>query len=186
MARRPMTMEQILSILHDTPERLSGSTGDLTEPKLQSRASEALSEERPLAHSTTHVPGPLRTKANEIGMVKIPNLARVPGTLSEAGVRSSACRSGQHQGTGRPDRSAPDDHRWWVADSARGARHSANVELADVDVLYTDNELWSAVFDPDRSQAVPDNCEAHGAWRVTNHGSAAATWPARIPGRPRA
>ncbi len=36
---------------------------------------------------------------------------------------------------------------WWVADSASGAPHSANVELDDVDVLYTENDLWSAVFD---------------------------------------
>jgi len=34
MARQPMTMEQILSILRDTPERLSALTGDLTEAKL--------------------------------------------------------------------------------------------------------------------------------------------------------
>jgi hypothetical protein len=34
MARQLMTMEQILSILRDTPERLRGLTGDLTEAKL--------------------------------------------------------------------------------------------------------------------------------------------------------
>jgi DinB superfamily len=34
MARQLMTMEQILSILRDTPDRLSGLTGDLTESKL--------------------------------------------------------------------------------------------------------------------------------------------------------
>ena len=39
---------------------------------------------------------------------------------------------------------------WWVADSACGNPHSASVELADVDVLYTDNSLWPAVFDPDK------------------------------------
>jgi hypothetical protein len=39
---------------------------------------------------------------------------------------------------------------WWVADSACGAPHSANVELDDVYVMYTDNDLWSAVFDSNR------------------------------------
>jgi DinB superfamily len=34
MARQLMTIEQILSILRDTPDRLSGLTGDLTEAKL--------------------------------------------------------------------------------------------------------------------------------------------------------
>jgi hypothetical protein len=34
MARQLMTMEQILSILRDTPERLRGLTGDLTEAEL--------------------------------------------------------------------------------------------------------------------------------------------------------
>lgn len=34
MARRLMTVEQILSILRDTPDRVSGLTGDLTEAKL--------------------------------------------------------------------------------------------------------------------------------------------------------
>lgn len=34
MARQLMTVEQILSILRDTPGRLSGLTGDLTEAKL--------------------------------------------------------------------------------------------------------------------------------------------------------
>ncbi len=35
---------------------------------------------------------------------------------------------------------------WWVADSAAGAAQSADVELHDVDALYTENDLWSAVF----------------------------------------
>jgi hypothetical protein len=34
MARQQMTVEQILSVLRDTPGRLSGLTGDLTEAKL--------------------------------------------------------------------------------------------------------------------------------------------------------
>lgn len=34
MTRQRMTVEQILSILRDTPERLKGLTGDLTEAKL--------------------------------------------------------------------------------------------------------------------------------------------------------
>lgn len=34
MARQLLTMEQILSILRDTPDRLSGLTGDLTEAEL--------------------------------------------------------------------------------------------------------------------------------------------------------
>ena len=34
MARQLLTMEQILTILHDTPGRLSGLTGDLTEAQL--------------------------------------------------------------------------------------------------------------------------------------------------------
>jgi hypothetical protein len=36
---------------------------------------------------------------------------------------------------------------WWVAGSANGAPQSAEVELDDVDALYTENGLWSAVFD---------------------------------------
>ena len=36
---------------------------------------------------------------------------------------------------------------WWVAGSANGAPHGADVELDDVDALYTENDLWSAVFD---------------------------------------
>jgi hypothetical protein len=36
---------------------------------------------------------------------------------------------------------------WWVADSACGVPQSADVELDDVDALYTENDLWSAVFD---------------------------------------
>jgi hypothetical protein len=39
---------------------------------------------------------------------------------------------------------------WWVADSAAGAAHSADVELHDVDALYTENDRWSAVFDSNR------------------------------------
>jgi hypothetical protein len=36
---------------------------------------------------------------------------------------------------------------WWVADRACGAPRSAGVELDDVHALYTENHLWSAVFD---------------------------------------
>lgn len=36
---------------------------------------------------------------------------------------------------------------WWVADSVGGAPQGADVELDDVDALYTENDLWSAVFD---------------------------------------
>jgi hypothetical protein len=36
---------------------------------------------------------------------------------------------------------------WWVADSAGGGPQGADVELDDVDALYTQNDLWSAVFD---------------------------------------
>ena len=36
---------------------------------------------------------------------------------------------------------------WWVADRACGAPHSADVELDDVHDLYTENDLWPAVFD---------------------------------------
>jgi hypothetical protein len=36
---------------------------------------------------------------------------------------------------------------WWVADGANSAAQSADVELHDVDALYTENDLWSAVFD---------------------------------------
>jgi hypothetical protein len=36
---------------------------------------------------------------------------------------------------------------WWIADSADGAADSADVELNDVAALYTENDLWSAVFD---------------------------------------
>jgi hypothetical protein len=34
----------------------------------------------------------------------------------------------------------------WVADSACTAPHNADVELDDIDALYTENGLWSAVF----------------------------------------
>ena len=36
---------------------------------------------------------------------------------------------------------------WWVAGSASVAPQSATVELDDIDALYTENNLWSAVFD---------------------------------------
>jgi hypothetical protein len=36
---------------------------------------------------------------------------------------------------------------WWVASSAGGPPHSAGVELDDVQALYTENDLWPAVFD---------------------------------------
>ena len=36
---------------------------------------------------------------------------------------------------------------WWVAGSACGTPQSADVELDYVDALYTENDLWSAVFD---------------------------------------
>jgi hypothetical protein len=38
---------------------------------------------------------------------------------------------------------------WWVADSADGAPHTARVELDDVDALYTESDLWSAVLEPE-------------------------------------
>jgi hypothetical protein len=37
---------------------------------------------------------------------------------------------------------------WWVADRANGAAHHVNVELDQVNELYTENDLWSAVFNP--------------------------------------
>ncbi|MPV88142.1 hypothetical protein GB882_05630 [Georgenia ruanii] len=41
---------------------------------------------------------------------------------------------------------------WWVADRVDGAPHRAGVELAQVDALYAENDLWAAVFGraPDR------------------------------------
>jgi hypothetical protein len=36
---------------------------------------------------------------------------------------------------------------WWVAGSACRTPQSAGVELDYVDALYTENDLWSAVFD---------------------------------------
>lgn len=39
---------------------------------------------------------------------------------------------------------------WWVADSACTAPESVDVELDDVNAMYTENELWPAVFDSDR------------------------------------
>lgn len=36
---------------------------------------------------------------------------------------------------------------WWVAGSAHGAPDGADVELDEVAALYTENHLWSAVFD---------------------------------------
>jgi hypothetical protein len=38
---------------------------------------------------------------------------------------------------------------WWVADGAYGDPQRADVELAEVDAFYTENDLWSAVFDSD-------------------------------------
>jgi len=35
---------------------------------------------------------------------------------------------------------------WWVAGSASGAPHTADVELDEVDALYSNNGLWPAVF----------------------------------------
>ena len=39
---------------------------------------------------------------------------------------------------------------WWVAESAAGGPQGADVELADVDALYTQNDLWPAVFDSEQ------------------------------------
>jgi hypothetical protein len=36
---------------------------------------------------------------------------------------------------------------WWVADSTNVAPQDANVELDDVNALYTKNDFWAAVFD---------------------------------------
>lgn len=36
---------------------------------------------------------------------------------------------------------------WWVADGASGDPQGADVELTEVDALYAENGLWSAVFD---------------------------------------
>lgn len=36
---------------------------------------------------------------------------------------------------------------WWVAGGANGVPRTADVELGDVDALYTENGLWSTVFD---------------------------------------
>jgi hypothetical protein len=36
---------------------------------------------------------------------------------------------------------------WWVAGGASGAPQNADVELDDVNALYAENDLWSAVFD---------------------------------------
>jgi hypothetical protein len=36
---------------------------------------------------------------------------------------------------------------WWGGGRAGGAPQGADVELADVDALYTENDLWSAAFD---------------------------------------
>jgi hypothetical protein len=36
---------------------------------------------------------------------------------------------------------------WWAAASAGGISQNADVELDAVDALYTENDLWSAVFE---------------------------------------
>jgi hypothetical protein len=36
---------------------------------------------------------------------------------------------------------------WWVAGSAMGAPDTAGVDLDEVEALYTENGLWSTVFD---------------------------------------
>lgn len=38
---------------------------------------------------------------------------------------------------------------WWVAGGADGPPNTADVELDDVEAMYTDNGLWPAVFEPD-------------------------------------
>ena len=60
MARQLMTMEQILSILRDTPERLSGLTGDLTEAKLRAAP-------EPAEWSVTEIAAHLRSCADVWG-----------------------------------------------------------------------------------------------------------------------
>lgn len=35
---------------------------------------------------------------------------------------------------------------WWVAGSVGGAAHTADVELDEVERLFTENDLWSAAF----------------------------------------
>jgi len=41
---------------------------------------------------------------------------------------------------------------WWVAASAHGAPHTAEVELDEVHALYAENDLWAAVFDSNTDQ----------------------------------
>ena len=40
---------------------------------------------------------------------------------------------------------------WWVAGSVGGASHAADVELDEVDRLFTENGLWSGAFDLNES-----------------------------------
>jgi hypothetical protein len=61
MARQLMTIEQILSILRDTPERLSGLTGGLTEAKLHAAP-------EPGEWSVTEIAAHLRSYAHVWGL----------------------------------------------------------------------------------------------------------------------
>jgi hypothetical protein len=60
MARQLMTIEQILSILRDTPQRLGGLTGDLTEAQLRAAP-------EPGEWSVTEIAGDLRSCADVWG-----------------------------------------------------------------------------------------------------------------------
>jgi hypothetical protein len=35
---------------------------------------------------------------------------------------------------------------WWVTGSAEGPPHAAEVDLAEVEAMYTEQDLWSAAF----------------------------------------
>jgi hypothetical protein len=62
-------------------------------------------------------------------------LARARGTYKEQDPGSRAYASSGLPGA-----------QWWVAGSARDTTSSVGVDLDEVEAMYTDNDLWSAVF----------------------------------------
>lgn len=94
MARQPMTIEQILAVLRETPERLSVLAGGLTEPRLRAAP-------EPGEWSVTEIVAHLRSCADVWGgaieLIATTSLRRVAGGVQGA-TRATPCPAGRTAG----------------------------------------------------------------------------------------
>jgi DinB superfamily len=115
MARQLMTMEQILSILRDTPERLRGLTGDLTEAELHAAP-------EPGEWSVTEIAAHLRSCADVWGQA----IEAIAVTDHPTGLASPASTPGRHPVDFRL-RSAP----WGFESASRRSRPGSSSVWGD-------------------------------------------------------